>query len=194
MESMRRGVPLLRSDSDRTGTALRLSMTSSFNRWIPFCGANSKEKKGELEATGISDPYVWRASYLPALNVDSQFVCDEKQDFDMLRFGLSEWRRVSPYLLCEFYPLTPWHKEKDTTGFTAFCYYDPEREEGVLLAFRQEKCPVEKLAVRLPFIKKGERYRLSDEDTLEEITCEGAASLSFSSPRSARLLWLKKMK
>ncbi|MBO5269348.1 MAG: alpha-galactosidase, partial [Clostridia bacterium] len=84
LESMRRGVPLLRSDSDRTSTALRLSMTSTFHRWIPFCGANTKEKDRELAPTGVSDKYVWRASYLPILNVDAQFVCAEDQSFDML--------------------------------------------------------------------------------------------------------------
>jgi hypothetical protein len=26
-------------------------MTTSFNKWIPFCGANTKEKVGELDAT-----------------------------------------------------------------------------------------------------------------------------------------------
>ena len=85
LESMRRGVPLLRSDSDRTSTALRLSMTTSFNKWIPFCGANSKEKLSELAPVGVSDTYVWRASYLPTLNVDSQFVCDKEQDFSVFR-------------------------------------------------------------------------------------------------------------
>lgn len=51
-------------------------MTASFNKWIPFCGANTKEKAEQLAPTGTSDPYVWRASYLPVLNVESQFVQD----------------------------------------------------------------------------------------------------------------------
>ena len=32
LESMRRGVPFLRSDSDRTTAAIRLAMTSSFSK------------------------------------------------------------------------------------------------------------------------------------------------------------------
>ncbi|MBQ7322567.1 MAG: alpha-galactosidase [Clostridia bacterium] len=192
LESMRRGVPLLRSDSDRTSTALRLSMSTSFNKWIPFCGANTKEKKAELAATGASDPYVWRASYLPALNVDSQFVCDPTQNFDILRFGLAEWKRVAPYLLKEFYPLTPWHKERDTSDFTAFCYYDPEREEGVLLAFRQENCVRSRLSLRLPFAQKDETYLLTDEDSGEQTVTAGELNLTFDLPRTARLVWLRK--
>ena len=193
LESMRRGVPLLRSDSDRTSTALRLSMSSTFNNRIPFCGANTKEKKEQLAATGISDKYVWRASYLPALNVDSQFVYDAEQNFDMLRFGLEEWKRVSPYLLKEFYTLTPWHTERDTSNFTAFCYYDPDREEGIVLAFRQETYQGDWLHIMLPFAARGESFSVVDEDTKEEHTVQGQIDLYFDAQRTAKLLWIKKM-
>ena len=193
LESMRRGVPLLRSDSDRTTVALRLSMTTAFNKWIPFCGANSKEKASELAPTGVSDPYVWRASYLPALNVDSQFIYDAEQNFDMLRFGLREWKKIRPYLLREFYTLTPWHKEKDTTDFTAFCYYDPEQETGVLFAFRQERCSRDTLPISLPFAENGDSYAITDEDSREEITASGVFTLRFDAPRTAKLLWVKKI-
>ena len=57
-----------------------------------------------------------------------------EKDFEALRFGIHEWKRVAPYLLCEFYTLTPWHKESDKNGFTAYCFYDPEKESVYLEA------------------------------------------------------------
>ena len=189
LESMRRGVPLLRSDSDRTSTALRLSMTWGFNKWIPFCGANSKEKLSQLAPTGDSDPYIWRASYLPVLNVDSQFVQDPDQDFGVLRFGLKEWRRVSPYLLKDFYTLTPWRAEKENDGFFAFCYFDPEAEKGALLAFCQEECQEKELTLDLPF--EGE-YLFTDEDSGERFGAEKSLTVRFSGPREAKLLWVER--
>lgn len=193
LESMRRGFPLLRSDVDRTSTALRLSMTWGFNRWLPFCGANTKEKVSEHALTGQSDPYVWRASYLAALNVDSQFVQDPDQNFNVLRFGLREWKQVSPYLLKNFYPLTPWHSEQDKFGFTAFCYYDTETEKGVLLAFRQECCLLDNLGVILPFADKDSKYKLTDADTGTEEVVTQNLSLRFPHPRCARLLWIERL-
>ena len=168
-------------------------MTTAFNKWIPFCGANTKEKASELALTGVSDSYVWRASYLPSLNVDQQFVYDAEQNFDMLRFGLREWKRVAPYLLKEFYTLTPWHGEQDTADFTAFCYYDPKKEEGVILAFRQEKCAKETLRISLPFVDNGDGYIITDEDSHEERTTDGIITLHFDAPRTAKLLWVKKI-
>ncbi len=192
LESMRRGIPILRSDHDRTKTSVRLSITTALNKWIPFCGANTKEKKEELAKTGISDPYVWRCSYLSVLNIDSQFVYDETQNFDILRFGLAEWKKVSPYLLKDFYVLTPWHSEFDTTDFTAFCYYDPEQERGVLFAFRQEHCERNECTVKLPFAENNDNYTMTDEDTGSSSIVCGEIKLSFDSPRSAKLLWIKK--
>ena len=193
LESMRRGVPLLRSDSDRTSTALRLSMTTAFNKWIPFCGANTKEKQHSLAPTGVSDPYVWRASYLPVLNVDSQFVQDPNQNFDVLRFGLQEWKKVTPYLLKDFYTLTPWHTEKDNTDFTVYCYYDPETEKGVLFAFAQERCERNTLTVQLPFAENGGTYQLEDEDGKAVCETDGSITLSFAQARTARLLWVRRV-
>jgi hypothetical protein len=167
-------------------------MTTAFNRWIPFCGANTKEKTGELALTGRTDPYTWRASYLPALNVDSQFVQDPDQDFGILRFGLSEWKKLRPYLLKDFYVLTPWHTERDTYSFTALSYYDEETHRGALLAFRQENCPESELTVSLPYVPAGATARLTDEDSGESFTLEaGKLTLSFDAPRTARLLWVE---
>lgn len=192
LESMRRGVPVLRSDSDRTSTALRLSMSATFNRWIPFCGAATREKVKELSIEGISDPYTWRASYLPILNSDGRFVHHPDQNFDMLRFGLGEWKKLSRYLMKDFYPLTTWHKEKDNSDFTAFCYYDPEKESGVILAFRQEKCERDTLSVALPFATATDTYTLTDEDSGALSTVSQSVTLHFDAPRTAKLIWIKK--
>lgn len=197
LESMRRGVPILRSDSDRTTTSLRLSMTTAFNRWIPFCGANTREKVGQLDPTGKSDVYTWRASYLPALNVDSQFVYDPTQDFSILTFGLNEWKKVNPYLLKEFYVMTPWHKEEERDGFTAYSFWDPEREKGVLFLFRMEECEKEALDIAVPFAENDGDYRLTDEDSGESRIVKGKelADMQFflAEKRTARLVWIEKV-
>lgn len=197
IESMRRAVPLLRSDFDRTSTGLRLSITSSFNKWIPFCGAYCQEKTHELDPTGKVDEYIWRASYLPVLNVNAQFVTNPNENFPMLRFGMREWDRVKPYLLKDFYVLTPWHTYTDLSGFTAYSFFDSEKKEGLLLAFRQEKCEENTLPITLPFIASDEKCIMTDEDTGDIIETEGIEMkekgiwLYFDKPRCARLIWVK---
>ncbi len=164
---------------------------------IPFCGANTKEKLEQLSLTGVSDKYVWRASYLAVLNVDSQFVQDPDQDFDILRFGLTEWKMVSPYILKDFYVLTPWHSQNDKASFTAYSYFDPETQTGCLLAFSQEDCTEKVLSLRLPYLAPGQECILTDEDTEETITItlteesDGTFKIEIPEPRTAKLFWVE---
>ena len=195
--SLRRAIPMLRSDSDRVTSALRLSMTASFDEWIPFTGANTREKPDQLSPLGISDVYIWRASYLPVLNIDAQFTQDPDQDFSILLNGIAEWDKVKPYLLKDFYVLTPWHDQYDKSGFTALCYYDPKKEKGALLVFRMEDCEHETVNIKLPFARGGADYTLTDEDTgdVRMLTCEdclGGFDFSIAKKRQAKLIWVEK--
>lgn len=198
LESLRRGIPLLRSDADRTTTALRLSMSSSFHKWIPMCGSCSREQRTELAEKGLSDVYAWRASYMGVLNVTSQFAQDPDQDFEPLRFGMREFKKVSPYLLKEFYVHTPWHPECDRFGFTAHSYWDAEKERGVLLLFRMEDCEENSLHITLPYAEDGAMYHLTDEDSGETLELDGrtlrteGCTFKLMEKRSARLLWVEK--
>lgn len=187
LESMHISVPLLRSDHDRMSTGIRLSQTSSFNKWIPFCGSCTREKTAELSGKGNSDMYIWRASYLPSLNVDTQLVYDPTQNFDIIREGLKEWHEVKDYLLKEFYTLTPWHHEKDLAGFTAYTYFDPETEKGILFVFRQEECEDRDIDLEFKFTQ-GKELVLTDKDTKKELATENARiTLTLSEKRTAKL-------
>ena len=197
--SMRRAVPILRSDNDRETTAIRLSMTTSFDEWIPCTGANTKEKPEQTSAVGNTDVYIWRASYLPILNVDMQFVLDPDQDFSILINGMAEWQKVNPYLLKDFYVLTPWHSRNDKKGFTSYCYYDPEKDKGVLFVFRMEECEEDSVRIKLPFAKDGVGYTLTDEDSDEKRILLGEECLcgfdfSVAEKRQAKLIWVEKNK
>lgn len=192
LESMRRAVPLLRSDSDRTTTALRLSMTTAFDRWIPFCGAACTEQKGQLDPDGRRDRYILRASYLPVLNLNAQWTQDPATDFDQLRWALNEWGRVKPYLLKDFYVLTPWHPLSFTEGWTAFAYHDPETDGAVLQAFRMENAEDETITVRLPFLDPDAEYDVenADDGTIERRQGRALIDLTLHAPqRRTAILW-----
>ena len=202
LESLRRGVPLLRSDSDRCAISHRLSMTTAFCNWIPFNGVSGIEDNRSRDAFALAaaDLYSARASYLPALNISKlRPTQDPDTDFEFYRKVMGEWARVSPYLLKEFYVLTPWHREidrtrhggVDTVDYTVFCYFDPEREKGVLFGFREDECAKDTFTLRLPFAA-GDKYLLRDEDSGEEIVYDGETVLYFDSPRTSRMIWVEK--
>ena len=121
-----------------------------------------------------------------------RFSQDENYDFDMLRFGLSEWKKVNPYLTKDFYPLTPWKDKNNKSGFTAHCYIDADKDEGVMLAYRMEECEEDTLVLELPFAENAE-YQFIDEDSKKIVYAKDKKlTLTFEYARQARLLWVKK--
>ena len=176
IESLRRSLPFMRSDADRTTTALRLSMTTSYNRWIPFHGANTKESKDQLEPgmAGGSTFYITRASWLPVYNISEVFTHDVEMDYDRLRATFGEWKKYNHLLVKDFYPLTPWHRPDDDSNWTAIAWHDRKTDEAVLEAFRQETCQEPEYTACLKFLKADKTYTLVNEDTGETMAKTGA--------------------
>ena len=195
IESLRRSLPFMRSDADRTTTALRLSMTASFNRWIPFHGANTKESQDELSAglAGGSTSYITRASWLPVYNISEVFTHDVDLDYDRLRATFGEWKKYNHLLIKDFHPLTPWHRHDDDSNWTVFVWHDLKSGEGVLQAFRQETCPEPEYTAFLKFLNPSKGYSLTNEDTGETMIRTGASlateglTISLPEPKSSAI-------
>lgn len=199
IESMRRSVPMMRSDYDRTTIAMRLSQSSTFPKWIPFHGSCVKETADQLgneEGKG-PDSYISRASFLPIFNYHAQVTQNPELDFDLMRANLREWRDVSRLLMKDFYVLTPWRHHFDRFSWTAFAYDDPEAGESLLLGFRQEDAKADTLTVRLPFVRVDAVYDLTDADSGETRTVSGGDlaqgfEMRLEKPRSSRMFRMKR--
>ena len=202
IESLRRSVPFMRSDADRTTTALRLSMSSTFNRWIPFHGSATKESTTELGPLerGGEPIYVIRASWLPIYNLYACFTHDETLDYNRLRHTMNEWARFKHLLTKDMYVLTKWHSPADTKGWTAFAYHDRTTDESVVLLFRQEACEQDSFTARLPYAKSGERYLVTNIDTGEETLLSGenlsqaGITVRLATPKSSAVLHLNRVR
>ena len=199
IESMRRGIPLMRSDFDRTASSIRLSMTSTFCRWIPFHGSSTKETEQQLEASKGkgSSPYVARASYLPIYNYGEEFTHNKELDYDLMRRNYNEWKSVKHLLTKDMYVLTPWRHFTDRTHWAALAYDDPDINESILLAFRMEEAESDTFTVKLPFAEKGAKYELKNADSGKTDTKHGAEllkgiTLTLPEPKSSVLIYLKK--
>ena len=180
IESLRRSIPFMRSDDDRTTMPLRLSMSWSYCRWVPFHGANTKEAPGH-QAPGIpggSTHYITRCSWLPVYNLEERWTHDVALDYDRLRSTFGEWKKYRHLLVKDFHPLTPWYGPRDDTNWTVFVWHDRKTDEAVLEAFRQATCPETEYTARLGFLQPERNYTLTNEDTGEVLTLSGAALAS----------------
>ena len=196
--SLRRGIPLLRSDADRTTLNLRLSMTTSFNAWIPFCGSSTKETARQEEVSAGADEYAFRASFLPVMNLTECWSKNKSLDYDAVRRSIDEWKSINDLLLKDVYFLTPWQNRLDDAGITALAYFDDQNGKGVVLAFRKENCERDSVTVKLPFAGNDEKYVMRGEN-LPETTISGktaAEGLALRLPdkRTSALVYLERIR
>ncbi len=190
LESLRRGVPLMRSDADRTTIALRLSMSAALLRWIPFHGASNGERKGQLDNTHSLDMYEARGSCLPVFHCHFEFRHPEVP-YDTIRRAIAEWERISPCFDRDFYLLTDWHSKNQTDRWMAWMFFDQANERGVVQVFRQETAPNAAQTLHLRGLNPEKTYRLTDFDDPQHIECATGAQLlaghafMLERPRSA---------
>ncbi len=197
LETLRRAVPLLRSDSDRTTTELRLAMTTRLVQWIPFTGAVAKESAGQL-TNGLVDIYVLRASYLPHYSYqDAYYHNQDTIDWDVLKKGMGEWKEVSKYFYKDFYVLTPQQGVGDTENWTAYEYFDPETDSGVVQAFRKQNCPDSTYMLQFKGVDPDRYYTVRDLDGVNTMAkIKGSMllkgiPLAAENPRTAIMLFIE---
>lgn len=197
IESLRRGIPVMRSDVDRGTSSMRLSQSSTLVKWIVFHGSSTKESDCTyklLETKGAST-YVARASYLPIFNLNEAFTHNANLDFDQIRRNVSEWKSINHLLTKDFYRLTPFRHNTNKTAWNVFCY--DNGIESVLLGFRMEDCAEETYNAVLPYVKEDSKYTVFNADTNDSIEIAGyrllheGITLKLEKPKSSILLRIK---
>jgi alpha-galactosidase len=151
LETLRRSVPLLRSDA--FGDAItQQCQTYGLSLWVPYFGSGQ----------GTSDVYWFRSCIFPA----SRIGWDTRKtdlDYALLKRMIAEFHKVEPYLLGDFHPLTPYSLEKN--AWIAWQYDDPKAGGGMVQAFRREESDEETQTLRLGGLEPESVYTIEDLDT-----------------------------
>lgn len=181
MESMRRAVPLLRSDYEMTNDADKFEgfqgQTYGLSFWLPFYGGVSR----------FQEPYGYRSLYMPGFGMVAAPLAIAKKAYD-------EFRVVAPHMIeGDYYTLTPYSRATDQ--WIAWQFYAPETGGGVIQAFRRSKTPSETLIVKLRGLDGNTTYEVENLDGGKE-TWTGAElmrgySITLREKPAAAVLVLK---
>ncbi len=153
LETMRRAVPLLRSDfqfPDMKGVVEgNQGHTYGLSSWLPFQG------------TGVYlyDLYSLRSFYLTGFGtggLDPKTVAAQKQAY-------TECSRIAPLLLADYYPLTPYSLQADR--WIAWQFNRPEKGDGVVQAFRRGQCGASSITLALKGLDPRAQYEIINFDT-----------------------------
>jgi len=150
LETMRRSVPLLRSDYIFEPIGQQ-GHTYGLAQWLPYFGT------GEIAI----DPYIFR-SCMCAGNIPCWDLRKKDLDYGLLRKLTGEWRSIAPNYLGDYYPLTPYSLDK--ASWMAWQFDRPEVGEGLVQAFRHERCGDAAKPFRLQELDAAATYEVTDVD------------------------------
>ena len=161
LETMRRAVPLLRSDwsvVDLRDQPLQIegnqSQTYGLSSWLPWQGA---------AVPFFTDSYAVRSYYITGFGMipAGDWTSDGSQRSSIIR-GYTEARRIGPLLLGDYYPLTPW--SLDQSSWIAWQFHRADLNEGVVQAFRRPDATGDTLTVKLQGLVPQQRYEIENLD------------------------------
>lgn len=150
LETLRRAVPLLRSDYILEPLGQQ-NHTFGIASWIPYYGTGENSP----------DPYVFRSQICP-WNTCVYDMRNKQIDYAALRQRHAEREKIVGYMLKDFYPLTP-YAGGDQKAWVAWEFHDAQKDEGVVQSSRRAECGESGMTVALKGIT-GAAYEVTDID------------------------------
>jgi alpha-galactosidase len=137
LESLRRAVPLWRSDYAFDQPAPMQDLAYGLAQWLPFFGTAARS----------SNPYSFRSA---AMGLAVTMQADPRStsvDFPALIRLTDQWRQFAPDFYGDYYPLTPYSTEE--SAWMAWQFNRGMDGEGLVEVFRRADSPMEKASFKL---------------------------------------------
>jgi alpha-galactosidase len=154
LETMRRSVPLLRSDfqfpdSQEGVFEGNQCHTYGLSSWLPYQGTGVYRYK----------PYELRSFYLPSFGMGG--LGPENQQAQVIAY--QECGKIAPYMLLgDYYPLTPYSLASDV--WIGWQFHQAETGEGAIQAFRREGAQESSINLKLQGLDPRATYEVTNLD------------------------------
>jgi alpha-galactosidase len=163
LETMRRAVPLWRSDYAFETTGHQC-MTAGLSLWLPYHGTGTvAARNAGYYGSGKTpvEPYAFWSNVSPSLGFGIDMRVRDL-DYAALRRLVGQWRQVITNYYGDFYPLTSW--TRDNAVWMAWQFDRPEAGTGLVQVFRRENSYYESARFKLRGLEAGARYRVVNLD------------------------------
>ena len=189
LETLRRSVPLHKTDYNYGDVDMKQSMHQALFQWIPYFGTVNTLNQQDFSR------YFLRSSYC-AFVADGHDARSKKFDWPALKASFEEVKTINSYYYCDYYPLTEW--SYGSTQWKGWEFIDPETQSGFIQLFCPQDCNELVFSAKLFGLEADGLYQLIDADGLlsgmatgKQLTEEGYA-ICVSQPRTAVLITFSK--
>jgi alpha-galactosidase len=157
LETMRRAVPLIRSDHLFEPTSQQCHHYA-YASWIPYHGAGYPGWGHNKEVDAYEFKSNMSASITLCFDMRSRDL-----NYELARRLYTQLRRINTNYLGDFYPLTPYDLRNDV--WMAWQYDRPDAGEGMVQAFRRPKNGEESRTLHLRGLDGFAEYEVTDLDS-----------------------------
>ena len=163
LETLRRSVPLLRSDYQYTGTgdpneyaAGNQGHTWGIASWFPYYGSG----------VGVDNTYLARSFFCPAMGMGGGDPRGGSFDWTQYKRMAGDWRRIASYFCGDYYPLTSYSPGED--AWMAWQFHRPDLGAGMVQVFRRSRSPYVRAVFPLAGLDAETTYVVTDLDRPRE--------------------------
>ncbi|HPO12677.1 MAG TPA: alpha-galactosidase [Candidatus Hydrogenedentes bacterium] len=165
LEMIKRALILTRSDYlwDPTGQQCH---TYGLAQWLPITGIGSAD----------IDRYKCRSGYGSHFSFAVDYFSKDNAVWESARTTLEECKTLAPLFRKDFYPLTPYSTANNV--WMAWQFHDPEKQQGLIQAFRRQDCPDDAITCILHGLDPKSIYAITNLDTHAALRIAGSDLLS----------------
>ncbi|MBE6636457.1 MAG: alpha-galactosidase [Ruminococcaceae bacterium] len=188
LEAAKRCIMLTLTDTPQSDTVMMQNMRLGRNEWFSLFGGGCP---GE-------DLYTAQSNLAPFYGLNPSLNYLREKDQSVLNAHAAKWERINHLFYADFYPLTAPSPEE--TVWVAWEFYDPDRGEGFVQAFRRKDCEIATEVFRLHGIDPASDYEWEELNTGTKgqiagaVLCEQGLSVTLPEKRSCALFVLKTRK
>ena len=124
----------------------------------------ARKSRYGADAYGLDDRYPFRS----AMSASMTHCLDVRRkdlNYELLRQLFKQWHQLAPYLLADYYPLSPFSTGTDV--WMAWQFNRPESGDGMVQVFRRHDSPYETATYGLRGLEEAASYDVTDIDTGE---------------------------
>ncbi len=175
IDSMRRAVPLHKTDHNYTLQDDKQSMHMTLFSWLPYFGAClvGPDKCRDITA------YDMQSSFAPWIALTADVTAPDPGWEPMRRYS-KLWQELAHLYYADYYPLTVW--SHGDLAWRAWEFYEPATGEGFVQIFRPANAPESHRALPLKGLEPTATYKLWNRETSKWVIMSGETLLHEGYP------------
>ena len=170
LETMRRAVPLHKTDYSYGDRTWQQAVATDMSRWIPYIGTKANGETAADNNTTTANRYSLRTAIVGAMVLGYNTEESVPIDWDIVRDVTEEQKVLGEYIYSDYYVLEDWSRSGN--DWAAWEYYDIEKGEGYAIAFRRENATGTR-TYYLRGLEKDAEYKIWFEDQNKPVVRTG---------------------